>query len=84
MKALDVTTAEQALGLQNVNAAVNLMDETTQLNAAMVEESSEATRNLAEQSVDLNLMISSFVISARAVLGKSTNTKLLSKAANRS
>ena len=38
---------EQSTGLKEINHAVNLMDQATQQNAAMVEQTSAAARNLA-------------------------------------
>ena len=75
MRTIADTSEEQAMGLKNISSAINQMDETTQLNAAMVEESSEATRSLAEQSIDLNTMINSFVIGAKSVLTRSTEVQ---------
>ena len=52
---------EQATGLQQINVAVGQMDQSTQQNAAMVEEATAATANLAAQSTELNSMIGEFV-----------------------
>ena len=41
---------EQATSLQEVNASVNSMDQMTQRNAAMVEETNAATRQLAQEA----------------------------------
>jgi methyl-accepting chemotaxis protein len=41
---------EQATSLQEVNASVNSMDQMTQRNAAMVEETNAATRQLADEA----------------------------------
>lgn len=51
---------EQAHGLPEINVAVEQMDQTTQQNAATVEEAAAATVNLAAQSSDLNSLISQF------------------------
>jgi methyl-accepting chemotaxis protein len=53
-------TAEQANGLDEVNSAVAQMDEMTQKNAALVEESSAAARSLEGKSHDLESLISFF------------------------
>jgi methyl-accepting chemotaxis protein len=42
------SAAEQATGLVQVNTAINQMDQVTQQNAAMVEQSTAASHNLAE------------------------------------
>ena len=51
---------DQAMGLKEINVAVVQMDQTTQQNAAMVEQATAATINLATQSSDLNKLIGQF------------------------
>ncbi len=51
---------EESAGLAEVNTAVNQMDQVTQQNAAMVEETTAATRSLAAQAQDLNSLIAGF------------------------
>jgi len=51
---------EQATGLQEINASVNHMDQMTQQNAAMVEETTAASQTLAEQSLQLQGLLSAF------------------------
>ncbi|MBT9372076.1 methyl-accepting chemotaxis protein [Rhizobium sp. CSW-27] len=58
---------EQATGLQEVNTAVNQMDQVTQRNAAMVEETSAATHRLSQQANGLFTLISRFNIGTEAV-----------------
>jgi methyl-accepting chemotaxis protein len=53
-------SSEQAQGLDQVNGAVNQMDDMTQKNAALVEESTAAARALQGQSVDLRKMVAFF------------------------
>lgn len=55
---------EQSTGLSEVNTAVNQMDQTTQQNAAMVEESTAATNRLAEEASNLARLIARFKIEA--------------------
>ena len=50
----------QATSLNEVNAAVEQMDQVTQQNAAMVEETTAATRTLTEQSAELTKLVSHF------------------------
>jgi len=57
----------QANGLNEINAGINHMDQVTQQNAAMVEESTAATRALAEQSAQLAALVDQFQI------GRDTN-----------
>ncbi len=51
---------EQATGLQEINSSVNHMDQMTQQNAAMVEETTAASQTLAEQSVHLRNLLAAF------------------------
>ncbi len=51
---------EQATGLHQVNIAVGEMDQVTQQNAAMVEESTAAAHSLSEETERLAEMIDSF------------------------
>jgi methyl-accepting chemotaxis protein len=61
-----VGAREQATGLQQVNTAVNEMDHGTQQNAAMMEESTAATRTLAQESDELARLLSQFQLGAAA------------------
>ncbi|MGO4351882.1 methyl-accepting chemotaxis protein [Rhizobium sp. RAF36] len=51
---------EQSTGLQEINTAVNTMDQGTQQNAAMVEESTAASHSLATEAASLNNLLSEF------------------------
>ncbi|PWV97512.1 methyl-accepting chemotaxis sensory transducer with Pas/Pac sensor [Hoeflea marina] len=51
---------EQAIGLQHINSAVNAMDEGTQKNAAMVEQSTAASHNLAAEAEALFSLLRQF------------------------
>ncbi|WP_244938030.1 methyl-accepting chemotaxis protein [Sinorhizobium sojae] len=57
---------EQSTGLSEVSTAVNQMDQTTQQNAAMVEESTAATNRLADEAANLARLIARFRIEAGA------------------
>jgi methyl-accepting chemotaxis protein len=60
---------DQANALQEVNTALNQMDRVTQQNAAMVEQSTTASRHLAEETDSLTQLIDHFKVekvSARA------------------
>ena len=54
---------EQATGLQQVNSAVNQMDQVTQQNAAMVEEATAASHSMASEAEALNASVERFKIS---------------------
>lgn len=51
---------EQSTGLSEVNQAVNSMDQTTQQNAAMVEQSSAASAALASEAAGLRQLVQNF------------------------
>ncbi|WP_161596950.1 HAMP domain-containing methyl-accepting chemotaxis protein [Rhizobium glycinendophyticum] len=53
---------EQATGLKEINTAVNIMDQSTQQNAAMVEESTAASHSLAKEAEALFQLIGRFEI----------------------
>ncbi|MEW5688064.1 MAG: methyl-accepting chemotaxis protein [Pseudomonadota bacterium] len=54
---------EEATGIAEVNTAVNQMDQVTQQNAAMVEETTAASRMLAGQTEELFGLVSRFQVS---------------------
>ena len=56
-----ISVEQQAAALHEINAAVNQMDQVTQQNAAMVEESNAETRSLVQKSDDLNQMVGGFI-----------------------
>ncbi|MEM9170301.1 MAG: methyl-accepting chemotaxis protein [Pseudomonadota bacterium] len=60
MGAINASTKEQADSLVDVNAAVNRMDEATQQNAAMVEESTSASRALTGEADALLAAVTRF------------------------
>ncbi|QGG93338.1 HAMP domain-containing protein (plasmid) [Agrobacterium sp. MA01] len=62
MDAIALSAKEQATGLSEVNHAVNAMDQTTQQNAAMVEESNAASAALASEAAKLRELVSHFSI----------------------
>ncbi|WP_144577093.1 methyl-accepting chemotaxis protein [Agrobacterium sp. DE0009] len=51
---------EQSSGLQQINTAVNQMDQDTQKNAAMVEETNAASHSLAKEVASLNDLLAQF------------------------
>ena len=55
---------EQATGLKEINTAVNTMDQGTQQNAAMVEETSAASHSLANEAAQLFEQLALFDIGA--------------------
>jgi methyl-accepting chemotaxis protein len=53
---------EQSTGLNEIHAAVSQMDNTTQQNAALVEEAAAASESLSQQSRELNALVGFFRI----------------------
>lgn len=66
MDAIATSAREQSTGLAEVNTAVNQMDQTTQQNAAMVEQSTAASAALAQETTRLRSLVSRFTLSGRA------------------
>lgn len=60
MDAIAISAREQSMGLSEVNSAVNVMDQVTQQNAAMVEETNAASAILAKEASSLRELIGQF------------------------
>jgi len=58
----DISTAshEQSIGIEEVHRAINLMDQVTQQNAALVEQATAAVGSLQEQAHSLNVAVGVF------------------------
>jgi methyl-accepting chemotaxis protein len=68
---------EQSLGLKEVNVAVNSMDQATQQNAAMAEESTAASADLASQARSLQQSLAHFKTGIEVARpGRSTHASL--------
>ncbi|MGX5668902.1 methyl-accepting chemotaxis protein [Rhizobium daejeonense] len=64
MEAIATASREQATGLSEVNTAVNQMDQMTQQNAAMVEESTASGVALSQETERLRQLVSRFDLGA--------------------
>ncbi len=60
LDAIATSAREQSVGLAEVNTAVNQMDQTTQQNAAMVEEATAASSSLATEADKLRQLVGRF------------------------
>ncbi|RBC06390.1 methyl-accepting chemotaxis protein [Xanthomonas oryzae pv. oryzae] len=60
MGEISAASQEQSAGIEQVNQTVTQMDETTQQNAALVEEATAAARSLEEQAVGLTQAVAVF------------------------
>ncbi len=68
--AIAEASREQSLGLQEINTAVNTMDEGTQKNAAMVEETTAASHSLAHEAMALSQLMAQFKLDGAAGAGQ--------------
>lgn len=66
VEAIVTGSREQSTGLNEINTAVNAMDQGTQQNAAMVEESTAASHSLAQEAASLFQLLSKFKTDAEA------------------
>jgi methyl-accepting chemotaxis protein len=57
-------SAEQTTGIEQVNQAIAAMDQATQQNAALVEESAAAAASMREHAGSLNRVVGAFVLGA--------------------
>ncbi|MGX5732590.1 methyl-accepting chemotaxis protein, partial [Pseudoxanthomonas beigongshangi] len=57
---------EQSAGIEQVNQTITQMDETTQQNAALVEEASAAARSMEDQARLLSQAVDVFIIDGQA------------------
>jgi methyl-accepting chemotaxis protein len=60
MGEITAASAEQSTGIESVNVAITKMDETTQQNAALVEQAAAAAMSLEEQAEGLFRMVATF------------------------
>jgi methyl-accepting chemotaxis protein len=75
---------EQSTGLSQVNTAVNQMDQVTQQNAAMVEQSTAASHNLASEAEELTRLISQFKTGTELQLNEPASRRLPARPAGKS
>jgi methyl-accepting chemotaxis protein len=66
VSAIVEASREQSIGLQEINTAVNAMDQGTQQNAAMVEQSTAASHSLAKEAASLTAQLSQFNLTRMA------------------
>ena len=61
-KDISTAAAEQTSGISQINIAINQMDEMTQQNAALVEQASAASENVADQAVKMRELMDFFTL----------------------
>ncbi|MFC0804091.1 methyl-accepting chemotaxis protein [Ensifer sp. P24N7] len=67
IRQISSSASEQAVGLKEINSAVNQMDQVTQQNAAMVEETTAASMALNDEARALSALVARFQIAPQAV-----------------
>ncbi|MHB8848820.1 MAG: methyl-accepting chemotaxis protein [Burkholderiales bacterium] len=65
MAEISVASREQSKGIEEVNQAITQMDETTQQNAALVEEAAAAAKSLQDQALHLDELVEQFKLDDR-------------------
>ncbi len=63
---IGVTTQEQSAGISQIHDAVNQLDQVTQQNAALVEESASASDSLSDQAAHLVELMKAFVVEGQS------------------
>ncbi|MCC2608290.1 methyl-accepting chemotaxis protein [Neorhizobium petrolearium] len=66
IRQISASASEQAAGLKEINSAVNQMDQVTQQNAAMVEETTAASSVLSNEAETLRSLVARFRVSTHA------------------
>ena len=82
--AISTAAVEHSAGLRQISIAVNELDQMTQQNAAMVEETTALSHTLSSASTHLTGLVNSFVLNRRSTVRDSKNSQavdLKSKAA---
>jgi len=70
MSDISAASEEQRTGIMQLNQAITSMDETTQQNAALVEEAAASAQSLEDQAANLSQAVSVFRIDGRAKSGR--------------
>jgi PAS domain S-box-containing protein len=73
---ISAASQEQTTGINQVNQAVTSMDETTQQNAALVEEAAAAAESLVEQALQLSDVVSVFKIGNQSSDRRAANSPM--------
>ena len=79
--AIATAAREQAIGLQEISAAINSIDQMTQQNAAMVEETTAISHTLAEGAVELTALVNRFQLNRRSGVRDGRRKEIIDQAA---
>lgn len=69
VEAIATSAHDQAVSLREVNSAVSQMDQSTQQNAAMVDETTSASHSLSEKANDLGRLVAKFTLDGMRSVG---------------
>ncbi|PPU23874.1 methyl-accepting chemotaxis protein [Xanthomonas arboricola] len=85
MGEISAASQEQSAGIEQVNITVTQMDETTQQNAALVEEATAAARAMEEQATQLTEAVAVFKIDGQKAVpvGAAAGTSAIAKSGSR-
>jgi methyl-accepting chemotaxis protein len=84
IRQISSSASEQAVGLKEINSAVNQMDQVTQQNAAMVEETTAASMALNDEAQTLKSLVARFRAGAAAAAAQPMQQAARPQAAARS
>ncbi len=84
MSEISAASQEQSAGIEQVNQTVTQMDETTQQNAALVEEATASARALEEQAGELREAVSLFRLGSADVEADESASRLVRRLARAS
>jgi methyl-accepting chemotaxis protein len=80
MGEITIASAEQTAGIEQINSAVAQMDQVTQQNAALVEETAAAAGSMRDQSAVLVSLVSTFKIAGSTAVPQGIGGKVEPKA----
>ncbi|MBI5918281.1 MAG: MCP four helix bundle domain-containing protein [Nitrosomonadales bacterium] len=76
MAEISAASIEQSTGIEQVNLAINQMDDVTQQNAALVEEAAAAAESMEEQAQQLSELMGKFKLSGAPAVARASVRKL--------
>ena len=73
---ISAASHEQSTGIEEINRAITQMDETTQQNAALVEQAAAAAQSMQQQAAHLSQAVSIFKLEQGASAGLATGSRI--------
>ncbi|MCA1325182.1 methyl-accepting chemotaxis protein [Herbaspirillum sp. alder98] len=77
MHDISAASAEQTMGIEQINRAITMIDEATQQNAALVEEAAAAAASMQEQTNSLSGLVSVFKLDDSVPLPAAANAPMV-------